>query len=159
MLRVFRNADGSWWRDAGFSSSKDVNGVYANSKHRVTTLDEWPEPISYRVFTLSLMEPGVSVPGVGRRVSDDTFWVYEPQSDEENTMRWTDLPASGPTTTLHDVESIRVLPARTLSLSESPTLAHHRTIEIVQNFNGKLVRSTIVCFAEERENLEVLSDD
>jgi len=72
-------------------------------------------------------------------------------------MNWTDspLPYPGITTSLHDVESIRVLPARTLSHTESPTIAHHRTIEIVQNFGGKLVRSTFVCFAEERENLEV----
>ena len=69
------------------------------------------------------------------------------------------LPYPGPMTTLHDVESIRVLPAHMLSLKESTHITHHRTIEIVQNLGGKLVRSTFVCFAEERDNLEVKSDD
>ena len=69
------------------------------------------------------------------------------------------LPYPGTTTTLHDVESIRVLPARTLSLNESPRISHHRTIEIVQNINGQRVISTFVCFADDRDNLEVKSDD
>jgi len=69
------------------------------------------------------------------------------------------LPYPGITTSLHDVQSIRVLPTRLISPTESPHIAHHRSIEIVQNLGGKLVRSTFVCFAEERDSLEVKSDD
>jgi len=71
----------------------------------------------------------------------------------------TPLPYPGITTSLHDVQSIRVLPARLISPKESPNSTHHRSIEIVQNFGGKLVRSTFVCFAEERDSLDILSDD
>ena len=72
---------------------------------------------------------------------------------------WKNQPYPGVTTTLHDVQSIRVLPARTITMTESPIISHHRTIEIVQEFNGQQVVSTFVCFANDRDNLEVQSDD
>ena len=68
------------------------------------------------------------------------------------------MPYPGSMTTLHDVESIRALPAHMLSPKEGGRITHHRTIEIVQNLGGKKVRSTFVCFAEERDNLKVKSD-
>ena len=77
----------------------------------------------------------------------------------DNEYTHNPLPYPGITASLHDVQSIRVLPTRLISPQESPNIAHHRTIEIVQNLGGKLVRSTFVCFAEERDNLTVKSDD
>jgi hypothetical protein len=79
MLRVFRETDGTW------SSERRGIGVtprWRDGPECVESLEEFEDEVADRLALLLLVDPGVSLDNVGRRITDDVFWLYD--DSEEN---------------------------------------------------------------------------
>lgn len=73
MLRVHRDKDGEWWLDnTGFYTDPK----WKSAPSRVSNLAQLPDELAIKLTTLSLSPVGETVPDVGKRISQDTFWVY-----------------------------------------------------------------------------------
>jgi len=74
MLRAHRDNDGEWWLD------RMGVGVYpprwADGKCRTHDLNELEPEIADRLAKLLFLDPGQSLPEVGRRIDEKTFWIF-----------------------------------------------------------------------------------
>jgi hypothetical protein len=73
MLRVWRDADGSWRADVGFYSDEQLK---IDVQPKVESLADWPDWLAQSVTMLALADINQTVPSVGKRTSKDSFWVY-----------------------------------------------------------------------------------
>ncbi len=82
MLRVFREPDGTWLSDR--------HGIGVTPRWRdgpvcADSLEEFEDEVANRLAILLLIDSGVSVYNVGRRISDNIFWLYyEVDEDAQN---------------------------------------------------------------------------
>jgi len=72
MLRVWKDERGKWWADINFYSDEDVKDI----PKVVGSPAEWPEWLREKLTILSCSEIGVTVDGVGKRINNDIYWVY-----------------------------------------------------------------------------------
>jgi hypothetical protein len=63
MIRViYKDEEGEWWVD-GVGAVKSLGQLDSETREKMTIL--------------SLLESGGSIEGVGKRVSRETFWLYD----------------------------------------------------------------------------------
>ena len=80
MLRVFREPDGTW------SSDRHGMGVTPRWRHGhvcADSIEEFEDEVANRLAILLLVDCGVSAYNVGRRITDDVFWLFYEVDEEE----------------------------------------------------------------------------
>ena len=78
MLRVFRDPDGEWWADR---AGVGVSACVKDGPKRVSNVDEFEDEVASRLAILLHVDPGASFTNVGRRITDDTFWLFFEKED------------------------------------------------------------------------------
>lgn len=71
MIRaVYKDAEGEWWLDS-------IGRSHISSPHqRVSNLEELTPELRGKLTMLALANDGDTIDNVGKRISNDTFWVF-----------------------------------------------------------------------------------
>ncbi|MRH77622.1 hypothetical protein GH984_02775 [Spiribacter sp. C176] len=73
MLRVFREPDGTWSSDR---YGMGVTPRWRDGPKRADSIEEFEDEVADRLAILLLVDPGVSLDNVGRRINNDIFWLF-----------------------------------------------------------------------------------
>lgn len=74
MLSIYRDPSGEWWIDRKTSTIYPTR--LRHGPAQVDNIDELENEVANRLRALLFVDVGVTLDDVGKRISDDVFWLY-----------------------------------------------------------------------------------